>query len=270
MKENILQIKGLKKHFPVLSSVLRRKIGTVKAIDDVSFEMKYGQILGVVGESGSGKSALARTLIQLEKPDEGQIIFCGKDLLSTPPKELKKLRRNMQMIFQDPFSSLNPRKSIAESIGEGLLIQKIAKTKSPKNDIIVETLKQVGLSADLMNRYPHEFSGGQQQRICIARAIAMKPKLLICDEIVSALDVSIQAQILNLLIKLKEQFHLSYLFISHDLSVVRHICDYIIVVRQGKIIESASPMELFSRPKTPYTKKLLQSIPINHPIERRL
>lgn len=268
MTEPLLQVNHLKKHFPILSGIFRHQIATVKAVDDISFSVKKGQVLGIVGESGSGKSTAAKATMRLIEPDEGEIFFCGKNFRNLSSKELKVLRRDIQMVFQDPYASLNPRKTVAESIGESLIYHNLVKTTEERNLCVISTLKQVGLSSDALNCYPHEFSGGQQQRICIGRAIAMKPKLIILDEAVSALDVSVQAQILNLLLDLKEQMNLSYLFISHDLSVIRYVCDDISVMNKGKIVESSPVNELFSQPKHDYTKTLLNSIPIKHPKNR--
>lgn len=265
MTEPLLDVRHLKKYFPVYSGIFRRQNGEVKAVDDINFTIDSGDVLGLVGESGSGKSTAGRAAIRLIEPTAGEVYFLGKSLLDLPKKQLKEMRKNIQMVFQSPYASLNPRKTIGEAIGEGLLYHNLVKDRREQIEKVAETLSLVGLSPDLMNRYPHQFSGGQQQRICIGRAIAMHPKLIVCDEAVSALDVSVQAQVLNLLAELKERMGLSYLFISHDLSVIRHLCDRVIVMYLGKIMESASTEELFTNPKHPYTQALLSAIPVSYP-----
>lgn len=257
----LLEVKNLKKYFPIYAGLFRKQIGVVKAVDGIDFSISTGKVLGLVGESGSGKSTAARAAIRLLEPTSGESFFEGRSLFTLTKDEMKPLRKEIQIIFQDPFASLNPRKNIRENMGEALLYHGVVSTKEEQGELVAETLGRVGLSPDAMIRYPHEFSGGQQQRICIGRAIALRPKLLICDEAVSALDVSIQAQILNLLLELKEQFELSYLFISHNLSVVRHISDEIAVLYQGKIVENRAADELFAQPEHPYTRTLLASIP---------
>lgn len=265
MNNPILEVRGLKKYFPIHSGFFRKEIGCVKAVDGIDFEIFPGEVLGMVGESGCGKSTAGRTAIRLIEPTAGSITFMNQDLLALKWDALKKIRTEVQMVFQDPYASLNPRKAIWESIGEALLYHGFVSKKQEVLDRVAEIMKQIGLSPDAMHRYPHQFSGGQQQRICIGRAIAMKPKLIICDEPVSSLDVSVQAQILNLLIELKETMGLSYLFISHDLSVIRHICDRVIVLYYGKVMEYTSVNELFENPQSSYTKGLLNAIPKNHP-----
>lgn len=265
MKDVLLDVKGLKKYFPIYAGLLRHEVGAVKAVDGLDFSLHKGHVLGMVGESGSGKSTAARAAIRLIEPTAGQIIFEGQSLLDLSADQLKKVRQDIQMVFQDPYASLNPRRTIGESIGEGLVYHGLVSSRSEQQDYVAAVLKKVGLPPETMRRYPHEFSGGQQQRICIGRAIALNPKLLVCDEAVSALDVSIQAQILNLLIELKETMNLSYLFISHDLSVIRHIADEVIVLYLGKMVESGPTEELFSHPQHPYTQALLSSIPRSHP-----
>lgn len=257
----LLQVKGLKKYFPLFAGLFRREVGVIKAVDGIDFSIDAGKVLGMVGESGCGKSTAARTAIRLIEPTGGESYFNGQSLFTLPKDQLKSLRKEIQMIFQDPYSSLNPRKNIRENMGEALLYHKIVKNQEEQTDLIVETLQQVGISSDAMMRYPHELSGGQQQRICIGRAISLRPKLIVCDEAVSALDVSIQAQILNLLLELKEKFGLSYLFISHDLSIIRHISDHVAVLYAGKIVENKSTDELFENPQHDYTKTLLSAIP---------
>ncbi len=258
----ILQVRGLKKYFPITAGILRKEVGNVKAVDGVDFTINPGEVVGLVGESGSGKSTAARTAIRLIEPTAGEIHFLGKDLMSLTKEQLRIERPKVQMVFQDPYASLNPRQTIGESIGEGLSYHGLVNNKSEERERVAEVLALIGLSTMVMDRYPHQFSGGQQQRICIGRAIAMNPRLIVCDEAVSALDVSVQAQILNLLVDLKEKLGLSYLFISHDLSVIRHICDYVLVMHKGKVVESAPVEELFENPQDGYTKALLSAIPI--------
>ncbi|MFQ5729304.1 MAG: ABC transporter ATP-binding protein [Waddliaceae bacterium] len=265
MRNVLLEVKGLKKYFPVLSGLFRREVGSIKAVDGIDFGIVEGEVLGMVGESGSGKSTAARAAIRLIEPTAGLVIFQNQDLLALDRKKLKKVRRQIQIVFQDPYASLNPRKTIGQSIGEGLLYHGLVVSKAEQADRVAAVLERVGLSPDGMNRYPHQFSGGQQQRICIGRAIAMDPRVIICDEAVSALDVSVQAQILNLLAELKETMGLSYLFISHDLSVVRHISERVVVMHLGKVVESGSVEEIFHNPQHAYTKKLLAAIPKDHP-----
>ncbi|MDP1835505.1 MAG: ABC transporter ATP-binding protein [Chlamydiales bacterium] len=264
----LLQVKGLKKYFPIVSGVFRKHVGNVKAVDGVDFTIPEGKIVGLVGESGCGKSTAARSSIRLLEPTAGQIFFRGQDITLLDQESLKKLRREMQMVFQDPLVSLNPRKTVGVSIGEGLRYHGMVTDPDLLRARVIEVLGQVGLSDDVIGRYPHEFSGGQLQRICIARALALEPKLVICDEAVSALDVSVQGQIINLLVDLQKRLGLSYLFIAHDLSVVRHICDHVVVMYLGKVMESAPAEELFANPKHPYTQALLSAVPKNHPNEK--
>ncbi len=265
MPEILLSVQNLKKYFPVYSGVFRHQVGEIKAVDGISFDIGAGEVLGMVGESGSGKSTAGRSAIRLIEPTDGEVNFMGENLLAFKSHAMKQVRTKIQIVFQDPYASLNPRKTILESIGEALLYHEIVKTKDDQVDQVAALLKQVGLSPDVMKRYPHEFSGGQQQRICIGRALAMQPKLIVCDEAVSALDVSVQAQILNLLAELKETLNLSYLFITHDLSVVRYLCDRVVVMHMGKIVESTDVTTLFENPQDPYTKKLLSAIPKDKP-----
>lgn len=265
MDKPLLEVRGLKKSFPIISGVFRHQVGSVIAVDGIDFKIGRGEVLGMVGESGCGKSTAARLAVRLIEPTAGEIFFDGEDLLKKNADQMRLFRREVQMVFQDPYASLNPRKSIGDTIGEALIYHKLVKNQQEKVDRIVETLEKVGLQPEAMNRYPHEFSGGQQQRICIGRAIALRPRLIVCDEVVSALDVSVQAQILNLLDQLKKELGLSYLFISHNLSVVRHISDHVVVMDKGKIVESASAEKLFRDPQDPYTKILLAAEPVVDP-----
>ncbi|MBA2368169.1 MAG: ABC transporter ATP-binding protein [Candidatus Protochlamydia sp.] len=269
MSVPLLSVKGLKKYFPVYAGLFRKEIGCIKAVDGLDFSIREGEVLGLVGESGSGKSTAARTAIRLIEPTAGEINFCGSPLMDLTKKQLKKVRKDIQIVFQDPYASLNPRKTIRESMGEALIYHGLANNQTEQIDQVAVVLKQIGLSPDVMERYPHEFSGGQQQRICIGRALALNPKLIVCDEAVSALDVSIQAQILNLLIELKEKYNLSYLFISHDLSVIRHIANHTVVLYKGKMVEEGSTERIFNDPQHQYTKELLHSIPKMEPRKRR-
>lgn len=265
MKSPLLKVTGLKKYFPITAGILRKHVGDIKAVDGVDLSINSGEVLGIVGESGCGKSTTGRAVIRLIEPTAGKIEFLGLDLMSLSSEQLRGVRKDAQMIFQDPYASLNPRHTIGSSIGEGLLYHDLVKNMSELREQVAEILRLVGMSPDVMDRYPHQFSGGQQQRICIGRAVAMKPRLIICDEAVSALDVSIQAQILNLLMDLKERLGLSYLFISHDLSVIRHICDDVLVMYYGKVVERGTVNEVFLDPKNDYTKSLLSAIPRRHP-----
>lgn len=257
----LLEVKGLKKYFPIVAGILRHQVGVIKAVDGIDFYLDPGEILGLVGESGSGKSTAARAAIRLIEPTEGTIHFNGADLLALDPTQMKKMRKEIQIVFQDPYASLNPRKSIGESIGEPLFYHGLVKNRQEQQEHVLRILRRIGLSTDTYRAYPHELSGGQQQRVCIGRAIAMQPKLIICDEAVSSLDVSVRAQILNLLLDLKEEYQLSYLFISHDLSVVRHMAKRVMVMYQGKIVESGDTEEVFLHPQNPYTQTLLAAIP---------
>ncbi|BER92035.1 ABC transporter ATP-binding protein [Atrimonas thermophila] len=262
--EFILEVKNLKKYFPIKAGVFRKTVAFVKAVDGVSFQVRQGETFGIVGESGCGKSTLGMTLLKLHTPTSGKVLFENQDVFSLSDSELRKLRRNIQMIFQDPFSSLNPRMSVGAIIEEGLSTHRIGNAQERK--AMVEVLvEKVGLSKDVLKRYPHEFSGGQRQRIGIARALALKPKLVIADEAVSALDVSIRSQIINLLKDLKDEFSLTYIFISHDLAVVRYICDRIMVMYLGKAVEIASKEALFENPLHPYTVSLISAVPVPNP-----
>ncbi len=257
---NILEAFQIKKYFPIHKGFFLKKTGDVKAVDDISLTVRKGETLGLVGESGCGKSTLGRTLIRLYEPTSGQINFNGKDFLKLSGSELRASRKNIQMIFQDPYASLDPRMTVGQLIEQPFVIHGLLST-SERESKVKELLELVGLRASHINRYPHEFSGGQRQRIAIARAIALNPELIICDEPVSALDVSIQAQILNLLKDLQDRLGLTYIFISHDLSVIEHVCDRVAVMYLGKIVEIADRDELYKNPKHPYTKALLASIP---------
>lgn len=264
---SLLEIKNLKVYFPIYAGILRHEVASVKAVNGVDLSLEKGEILSIVGESGCGKSTIGRAALKLIEPTSGTIEFMGKDLANFSKSELNAFRQQAQMVFQDPFSSLNPRKSIFEAIGESLLYHGLVKTAEEQRERVADILIKVGLSPDIMNRYPHQFSGGQQQRICIGRALVLNPKLIVCDEVVSALDVSVQAQILNLLHDLRETFDLSYLFISHDLSIVNYLSDRVIVLYLGKVMETATTKELFENPKHPYTKALLFANPKTHPDE---
>lgn len=264
----LLSVRGLKKHFTVRSSSISRSHGTVKAVDGVSFDVAHGKTLGLVGESGCGKSTTGRAIMRLIDPTAGQVLFEGRDVMRFSPAELKAFRRDVQIIFQDPYASLNPRFTVGEIVGEPLLIHKIGTTESRRRRS-QELLEVVGLNPEHINRYPHEFSGGQRQRIGIARALALSPKLIVCDEPVSALDVSIQAQVLNLLDRLQDEFDLAYLFIAHDLSVVQHISDDVAVMYLGAIVEISDWAGLYERPHHPYTQSLLSAVPVPDPNVQR-
>lgn len=263
-KTPLLQVTGLKKYFPVRSGLFSRVSAWVKAVDDVSFHLRQGETLGLVGESGCGKTTVGRSILRLMEPTAGQVTFEGSDVLALTPKELRQARRRMQLIFQDPYSSLNPRMTIGSIVSEPLKIHHIAKGKALQ-DQVDQLFMRVGLRPEHQSRYPHEFSGGQRQRVGIARALALNPKFIVCDEAVSALDVSIQAQILNLLRDLQKEFHLSYLFITHDLNVVQYLADRIAVMYVGKLAEIAPAEDLFASPKHPYTQALLSANPVPDP-----
>jgi len=263
----ILEVKNLKMYFPVGSGFLSRKpVGYVKAVDDVSFTVKRGETLGLVGESGCGKTTTGRCILQLYKPTAGQVIFDGQDLTSMNTKTMRGMRREMQVIFQDPYSSLNPRMTAGNIIGEPLIVHGLVANKTEYRDKVADLLTNVGLNPYMADRFPHEFSGGQRQRIGVARALSVSPKFIVADEPVSALDVSIQAQIINLLEDLQEQFNLTYLFIAHDLSVVRHISDRVGVMYLGHLVEMAERNEIYRNPSHPYTKALLSAVPIPDPV----
>jgi oligopeptide/dipeptide ABC transporter ATP-binding protein len=263
----ILEIRNLKKYFYVTSGVVFSKVvGVIKAVDDASFSIRRGETLGLVGESGCGKTTLGRCLLRLEAPTSGQVLFQGKDLAELKESELRALRRNIQVIFQDPFSSLNPRMTIEQIIGEAPAVFRLVQSLREKKERVAELLTTVGLRTSMARRYPHELSGGQRQRVGIARALSLAPAFIVCDEPVSALDVSIQAQIINLLQELQEKFSLTYLFIAHDLSVVRHISDRVAVMYLGKVMEVTGRQELYENPLHPYTQALLSAVPIPDPI----
>lgn len=260
MTEPLLEVRNLKKHFPIKGGVLGRTVARVFAVDDVSFSMRPGETLGLVGESGCGKSTLGRTVLRLYEPTEGQVNFSGEDILKLGTADMRRKRRDMQIIFQDPFSSLNPRMTVGDILAEPFVIHKLG-TKSEIKRKVLDLIDTVGLQTESATRYPHEFSGGQRQRIGIARALALNPKLIVADEPVSALDVSIQSQILNLMVDLRSKFNLSYLFIAHDLAVIEHISDTVAVMYLGKIVEYADGGDLYANPRHPYTKALISAIP---------
>ena len=264
--EVLVKVEGLKMYFPITQGiVIQRHIGDIKAVDGVDFFIRRGETLGLVGESGCGKSTTGRAVLQLYRPTAGSVYFEGQDLTKIKGEKLRQMRRKMQMIFQDPYASLNPRMTVGNIIGEPLEVHNILRGKALK-ERVQELLQVVGLNPYFINRYPHEFSGGQRQRIGIARALAVQPSFIVCDEPISALDVSIQAQIINLLEELQEQFGLTYLFIAHDLSVVRHISDRVAVMYLGKLMEMTTSLELYKNPLHPYTKALLSAVPIPDPV----
>ena len=265
----LLRVKNLKKYFPIRGGLFSREVARVHAVDDISMEIMRGETLGLVGESGCGKSTTGRCILRLIEPTQGEVWFEDKNVTTLDKRSLRHLRRDMQIIFQDPYASLNPRMTVGSIIGEALVIHKLAKSRREREERVVHLLETVGLGADHLRRYPHEFSGGQRQRIGIARALAVNPKLIVCDEPVSALDVSIQAQVINLLEDLQKQFNLTYLFIAHDLSVVEHISTRVAVMYLGKIVEIAPAKELYNNPKHPYTEALLSAVPIPDPQVKR-
>ncbi len=265
-RDTILEVRNLKMYFPITAGfILQRRVGDIKAVDDVSFYVKRGETLGLVGESGSGKTTIGRCILQLEKPTNGEVVFEGTDVTKVGSEELRAIRRRMQIIFQDPYSSLNPRMKVLDIVGEALTIHRLAKNKREYRLRVGELLQQVGLNPEMANRYPHEFSGGQRQRIGVARALAVQPEFIVADEPVSALDVSIQAQLINLLKDLQQDLGLSYLMIAHDLAIVRHVSDRIAVMYLGKLMEVATWTDLYETPLHPYTKALLSAVPIPDP-----
>ena len=262
----LLEVRGLRMHFPVTEGMIaRRHIGDVKAVDGVDLSIRRGETLGLVGESGCGKTTMGRCILRLEKPTEGEILYNGVDIAKLDRRELVALRRRIQVIFQDPYSSLNPRQKVGSIIGEPMMVHGVEKDARRRFDRVRELLSTCGLNPNFADRYPHEMSGGQRQRVGIARALALNPEFIVCDEAVSALDVSIQAQIINLLEDLRDKFNLTYLFIAHDLSVVRHLCQRVAVMYLGRVVELAECDELFDNPLHPYTRALLAAVPVPDP-----
>ena len=270
-QESILSVRDLKMYFPITKGVIiQRQVGSIKAVDGLNFDLYRGETLGLVGESGCGKSTTGRAILQLYKPTDGSVLFEGQELTTINSGDLRRMRRRMQMIFQDPYASLNPRMTVGSIVGEPLEVHSIGDSRKDRQDRVQELLKIVGLNPYFINRYPHEFSGGQRQRIGVARALAVNPSFIVCDEPISALDVSIQAQVINLLEDLQQELGLTYLFIAHDLSVVRHISDRIAVMYLGKIVELTDRDELYANPMHPYTQALLSAVPIPDPeIEKK-
>ncbi|GAE29808.1 ABC transporter ATP-binding protein [Alkalihalobacillus hemicellulosilyticus] len=268
MKKELLKVENLKQYFPIKGGLLGRTVNHVKAVDDVSFTVYEGETVSIVGESGCGKSTTGRAILRLDEPTDGNITFDDVNLQSLNKKKMRKMRKDLQIIFQDPYASINPRQTVRQVLEEALEIQNVV-PKNERSARISELMETVGLGAHQADRYPHEFSGGQRQRIGIARALSVNPKLIICDEAVSALDVSIQAQVINLLKRLQKEFQLTYLFISHDLGVVRHISDRVIVMYLGRIVEIADKKSLFENPQHPYTKALLSAIPVPDPEKKK-
>jgi oligopeptide transport system ATP-binding protein len=262
----LLRVENLVKHFPIMRGIFQKQVGAVRAVDDVSFEVKRGETLGLVGESGCGKSTTGRAVLQLHRPTSGSVYYDGVDLVKLKGEELRKMRRKIQMIFQDPYASLNPRMTVGEIIREPLLVHSVS-SDAEANDRVKELLELVRLNPSFATRYPHEFSGGQRQRIGIARALALQPSFIVCDEPISALDVSIQAQVVNLLEELQDKFGLTYLFIAHDLSMVRHISDRVAVMYLGVVVEMATRDEFYKNPLHPYSQALLSAVPIPDPVK---
>ena len=269
-REVVLKAENLVKYYPIKAGVLRRTVGQVKAVDGVSFELCKGETLGIVGESGCGKSTLGRMLMRLEEPTGGKLTFDGVDVYSQTGVDMRRLRRDIQIVFQDPYTSLNPRKTVGDIVGEPFEIHRDVVAKGSRRRRVQELLDLVGLNPEHINRYPHQFSGGQRQRIGIARGVALNPKVIICDEPVSALDVSVQAQVVNLLEKLQNELGLAYIFIAHDLSVVRHISDRVGVMYLGKLVELGDEDQIYSRPTHPYTQALLSAVPLPDPTMRKM
>jgi oligopeptide/dipeptide ABC transporter ATP-binding protein len=268
MTDNLVEIRGLKVYFEVKGGILKRTVGFVKAVDGVDLDIRRGEILGLVGESGCGKTTVGRALLRLIPATEGSVYFDGKDVFSLSASDIKPLRRDMQLVFQDPYSSLDPRSRISEIVGEGLRVHGVT-DRTERHHRVLKALEMVGLQEQHMRRFPHEFSGGQRQRIGIARALVLNPRFIVCDEPVSALDVSIQSQVLNLLKDLQQELNLTLLFIAHDMSVVEHLCDRVAVMYLGKIVEIAAREELFANPQHPYTQALMSAIPIADPKVKR-
>src|SRR5690606_26046348 len=267
--EPILQVRDLVKHFPLTQGILfKRQIGAIKAVDGVSFDLHRGETLGVVGESGCGKSTLAKLLMALERPTSGSVVINGQDITKASASEIKRMRRNVQMVMQDPYTSLNPRMTVGDIIGEPFEIHPEVAPKGDRRRRVQELLEVVGLNPEYINRYPHQFSGGQRQRIGIARGLALNPEIIICDEPVSALDVSVQAQVINLMERLQDEFNLSYIFIAHDLSIVRHISDRVGVMYLGKVAEIGTDVQIYDHPTHPYTQALLSAVPVPDPESR--
>ncbi len=267
--ENIIEVENLVMYFPVTAGVLQKKVADVKAVDGISFHIKRGETLGLVGESGCGKTTTGRSILHLYEVTGGKVFFEDKNICQLKGRQMRSMRRNMQLIFQDPYASLDPRMTAGDIIGEPLLVHNLVKKGNEYKEQVAELFKMVGLEPRMMERYPHEFSGGQRQRIGIARALSTRPSFIVCDEPVSALDVSIQAQVIMLLIRLREEFHLTYLFIAHDLSVVRHISDRVAVMYLGKIVEVTNSDEIYDNPLHPYTQALLSAVPIPNPVVDR-
>ena len=267
-KGNILEVRNLVKYFPIRKGLLRRTVGQVHAVDGVDLEIKHGETIGLVGESGCGKSTLARTILKLIEPTSGTIVIDGRDVTHYKRKQMREVRRQLQIVFQDPYASLNPRMTVRNIVSEPLVIHRLGGARNERNRRVEELLRTVGLSPEHANRFPHEFSGGQRQRIGVARALALNPELLILDEPVSALDVSIRAQVINLFESLQREFNLTFLFVAHDLSIVRHVSNRVAVMYLGKIVEIGSRDEVYERPTHPYTQALLSAVPIESPEQR--
>lgn len=268
MKDTLLEVENLRKFFPIRGGVLQRVVNNVKAVDDVSFTVRKGEVVGLVGESGSGKTTVGRTVLRLEQATSGAVRYRGQDIMAASASEMRSLRKQMQIVFQDPYASLNPREKIREVLTHPLKLHGIG-TRSEREDRALTLLRKVGLAEEHLDRYPHEFSGGQRQRIGIARALAVEPEFIVADEPVSALDVSIQAQVINLLEDLKEELDLTMLFIAHDLGVIEHICDRVIVMYLGRVMEIAPAAALYAKPNHPYTQALLAAVPVANPRQRR-